>query len=71
MVFAALVSELGQLHCFQLLWEALSWVLSWVFAGVCLFLVSVLSREVNFCKRAASGLKVILASFGRVQRVGV
>lgn len=32
------------------------------FAGVCLFLVLILSREVNFCKRAASGLKVILVS---------
>lgn len=31
----------------------------------------ILSREVNFYKRAASGLKVILASFGRVQCVGV
>lgn len=31
----------------------------------------ILSREVDFYRRAASGLKVILASFGRVQCVGV
>lgn len=38
----------------------------------CVFsLVSILSREVHFCKRAASGLKVILASFGKVQCFGV